>query len=107
MGLSQEEIFALGTLIHDHQGKPGRFEQANWVGWCPRGHVILSGAGRYQYPCTTLVDKNAGSLGVGADWQPCRQFYNPMPNQDTLLAAFRLGGWDAMVEAAQAMIASG
>lgn len=104
MALSEQDKYALAALLQDHKSKPGRFGSAAWVGCCPRGHILLSGVAPYPYACDTLVTTTNRDAGVV--WHPCRANFFALPNQDALLAAFRLGGWDAMAEAAQAMLAS-
>lgn len=99
--LSQEEIFALGALLHAGEKIVSRvkFEYANWIGWCARGHLIVALVPITFLRCTEPVDPLFND-GVGL----CRLAYAAMPHQEGLLSAYKLGGWEALVEAAQALI---
>lgn len=97
--LTQDQIHQLGALIHTRK-QIDRWDDAAWVGCCANGHVVVAAAPLRDWPCTE-------------DWQTeeytvttCGKSYRDLPNQDALIAAFRLGGWMGMVEIAREMIGS-
>lgn len=97
--LTQEQVHQLGALIHTKK-QVDRWDDASWVGSCKHGHVCVAAASLAGWMCTE-------------DWQTeeyqvttCGASYKTLPNQDALVAAFRLGGWNGMVEIAREMIGS-
>jgi hypothetical protein len=96
--LSPTDAAALSALLNTKL-QVHYWDKANWIGWCPRGHLIVT-AGTWRMRCSEPVALLNGQETL------CREEYRPMPEQDALLAAFKLGGWTAVMDAARAMIAS-
>lgn len=94
--LTDADKAALSALIYSKSGAY-YWPAARWIGVCTRGHVIVSGS-VYKAHCTEVV-----VLPTGQNY-PCFEQYHTLPQQDALMAAFKLGGWEALVQAATDMI---
>lgn len=85
--LTQEQIFALGALIHQKDNNRVVWDGATWVGVCRKGHVCAS-----WVPFASCLEGE------------CTEPYVELPDQDALLAAMRVGGYPAVVSAACDML---
>lgn len=89
--LTQEQIQAIYALTYDHKGKP-MWRDAEWIGACGNGHLIVGFAAMVGHLCDECTPGGEGGH---------HPYYVTLPQQDTLLAAYYLGGWEAVVTAAK------
>lgn len=86
--LSQEELRAVWAMVDDPRGKP-QFQDADWIGVCNLCNDTQVSLARWA-----SISNLCGCGGI----------YSPAPHMDALVAAFRIGGWEAVVAACRSLL---